>query len=89
VAKRLIFTRNFKKNYKKVPRQIQERFDKQLRFFVENPKHPSLQIHRYKKEENAWEGYVSSGYRFTFSIVDEGYVFRNIGPHGIIEKGRV
>lgn len=89
MAKKLVFTRNFKKNYKKLPQQIQERFDKQLGIFVQDPKHPSLKIHRYKKEENVWEGYVSDKYRFTFTILDDGYIFRNIGPHSIIDRGEV
>lgn len=89
MAKKLIFARTFKKNYKKLPQHIQERFDKQLILFTKDPKHPSLNIHRYKTEENVWEGYVSDKYRFTFSIIEEGYIFRNIGSHSIIEHGEV
>lgn len=89
MAKNLIFTRNFKKNYKKLSGEIQERFNKQLILFTNDPKHPSLKVHRYRTEENVWEGYVSDKYRFTFSIVNEGYIFRNIGPHSIIDKGNV
>ena len=83
MAKKLIFARNFKKNYKKLPAHLRERFDKQLSLFTENPQHPSLKIHRYRTEENVWEGYVTDKYRFTFSITDEGYIFRNVGPHSI------
>ncbi|MEA3347011.1 MAG: hypothetical protein U9Q21_02850 [Candidatus Auribacterota bacterium] len=89
MAKELIFTHTFKKNYKKLPPSIQLRFDKKLEIFMKNPRHPSLNIHRYKKEENVWEGYVTDKYRFTFSVTDEGFIFRNIGPHSIIEKGKV
>lgn len=89
MAKIIIFTRNFKKNYKKLPREIQERFDKQLVLFTSNPKHHSLKIRRYRTEKNVWEGYISDKYRFTFSIADTGYIFRNIGPHSIIDRGKV
>ena len=89
MAKKLVFTRNFKKNYKKLPAYIQERFDKQLKLFTENPRHPSLKIHLYRTEANVWEGYVTDKYRFTFSISEEGYIFRNIGSHSIIDKGKV
>lgn len=89
MAKKLIFTENFKKNYKNLPWHIQKRFNKQLILFMRDPKYPSLKIHRYRTQENVWEGYVSDKYRFTFSIVDEGYIFRNIGSHSIIDRGRV
>jgi len=89
MAKNLIFARTFKKNYKRLSKDIQDRFNKQLFLFTKDPKHPSLRIHRYRKEANVWEGYVSDKYRFTFSIADKGYIFRNIGPHSIIDKGKV
>lgn len=88
MAKELIFTETFKKNYRKLPSSIQNRFDKQLILFCQDPLHPSLNIHRYRKEDNVWEGYVSHKYRFTFTVTDEGYIFRNIGSHEIIDHGK-
>lgn len=72
-----------------MPVNIQKRFDGRLKLFLENPIHPSLKIHRYKTTEDVWEGYVTHKYRFTFSSTDDLYVFRNIGPHDIIDKGKV
>ena len=89
MAKELIFTQTFKKNYSRLPRDIQKRFDKQLELFQDNPAHPSLKIHRYKSVTNVWEGYVSDKYRFTFSSIENGTVFRNIGSHEIIDRGKV
>lgn len=89
MAKGLIFTDTFKKNYQRLPPSIQKRFDKQLFLFTHNSRHPSLNIHRYRREENVWEGYVSRNYRFTFSVSEDGYVFRNIGSHSIIDHGKV
>lgn len=89
MAKELIFTDNFKKSYQNLPKSLRERFDQKLAILVANPKHPSLNIHRFQTKENVWEGYVSSKYRFTFSLTETAIIFRNIGPHGIIDKGRV
>ncbi len=89
MAKEVTFTERFKKNYRDLPESIQTAFDKQLGFFMGNPSHPSLKIHRYKSEKGIWEGYVTDKYRFTFMNLKETYIFRNIGPHGIIDKGRV
>ncbi len=72
-----------------MPQDVQDRFDKQLKLFERNPTHPSLRVHRYKSLQNVWEGYVTDSYRFTFSSVKGEIIFRNIGPHGIVDKGKV
>ncbi len=89
MAKELIFTQRFQKNFQDLPASIQKRFDQKLSLFLENPRHPSLQIHRYLGQKDIWEAYVNSSYRFTFSITDTSIIFRNIGPHSIIDQGRV
>ena len=87
MAKELVFADRFKANYQKLPVTLQKRFDKQLKLFLEDPRHPSLGIHRYKTEPNVWEAYVTMKYRFTFSIMEDAILFRNIGPHAIIDRG--
>ena len=89
MAKELIFTARFKKNFKALPRDVQDRFEKKLDLFLEDPRHPSLNIHRYHGREDIWEAYISLDYRFTFSITKESIIFRNIGPHRIIDRGDV
>jgi len=89
MAQELIFTQRFKKNYQALPSQIQRTFDKKLEIFVENPKHPSLNVHRYLGSDGVWEAYVTKGYRFTFSVEKNTIFFRNIGPHAIVDRGDV
>ena len=89
MAKELVFTETFKENYKRLDSGLQKRFGKKLLLFVQNPLHPSLQIHKYHATENVWEGYVTHKYRFTFSVTKDSYIFRNIGPHDIIDKGKI
>ena len=72
-----------------MPSHIQRRFEKQLMLFEKDPTHPSLRIHRYKTVKDVWEGYITNAYRFTFMSIDDTYIFRNIGPHDIIDKGKV
>jgi len=33
-----------------------------------------------------WEGRIDVSYRFTFHYEDDLCVFRNIGPHAIVER---
>lgn len=89
MAKELVFAEVFKENYKRLPKNLQNRFDDKLELLLQNPKHPSLNIHRYHGREGIWEGYVTQKYRFTFSIAEESIIFRNIGPHSIIDKRKV
>lgn len=89
MAKELVFTERFKQNYQDLPRLIQRRFDKQMSLFLENPRHPSLRIHRYRSEPDVWEATVTMKVRFTFSVTEEAIVFRNIGPHVILDRGQV
>ncbi|MBI3601601.1 MAG: hypothetical protein HY209_01720 [Candidatus Omnitrophica bacterium] len=89
MAKELIFTDRFKKNFKNLPSAIQKRFDKKLELFLTNPRHPSLNIHRYLGFDDVWEAYISRQYRFTFSVTKESIIFRNIGPHNIIDDSDV
>ncbi len=89
MAKELIYTETFKENYKRLPKKLQERFDKKQELLLQNPKHPSLNIHRYHGKEDVWEGRVTEKYRFTFSVTESTLLFRNIGPHSIIDKGKV
>lgn len=88
MAKELVCTETFKENYKRLPKKLQDRFDKKLELLLLDPKHPSLNIHRYHGKESVWEGYVTQRYRFTFSVTVSSLVFRNIGPHSIIDKGK-
>jgi mRNA-degrading endonuclease RelE of RelBE toxin-antitoxin system len=52
----LVLTEELKKRYQELPEHIQKKFDKQLRFLQENPKHPSLKIPPTKldRKENSW-----------------------------------
>ena len=89
MAQELIFTETFKRNYALLPADLQKRFDQKLNLFLENPRHPSLHVHRYHARDDVWEAYINRKYRFTFSVTPVSITFRNIGPHGIIDRGQV
>lgn len=81
----IIFTSEFKKNYKKMPTIIQDKLKKQLQFLKENPKHPSLRIHRLNDE---WEFYVDIHYRCFFYMEENKYILLTIGTHRIVDRYR-
>jgi len=43
---RIYITDEFLKNYRNLPKPIQKKVDKQLKFLLSNSKHPSLKIHK-------------------------------------------
>lgn len=86
MAKKLRILTSFKKGYKKLPNEIKEKIDKQLFFLLENPKHPSLNLHLIRGTKGIWEGYVDQQYRFTFEIEGDFYTLRKVGSHDIIMK---
>ena len=82
---RYVRTEAFKKAAAKLPREIQEKAAKAFLLFRDNPRHPSLGVKRIQGLPDVWEGRIDVNYRFTFHYEADTCVFRNIGPHAIIE----
>lgn len=76
MAKKLRILSTFKKDYKKLPPEIKDKVDRQLKFLIENPGHPSLNLHPIRGTKSIWEGYSDYHYRFTFEIEGEFYILR-------------
>ena len=83
-------TESFKKAYDKLPAELQEKAKTAFSLFKQNQRHPSLGIKKMKGREEIWEGRLTEGYRFTFHYERDATgelwcVFRNIGPHNILD----
>ena len=83
---RLRFSKPYLAYYDRLPRNIRNRADKQLRLLLDNPCHPSLRLHKMQGYTNRWEISVTMQYRITFDIEGEEYVLRKIGPHDILDR---
>ena len=80
------FSKRFKKEYNKFPKEIQKAFDEKLSLFLKQTPHPSLRIKRIQGTKTLWEGSVTMKYRFTFELLENGLIFRAIGTHDIINR---
>jgi mRNA-degrading endonuclease RelE of RelBE toxin-antitoxin system len=80
---KIILTETRREDYRRLPESIQRKFDKQPRFLAQNPKHPSLQIHRLSEH---WEFYVDIHYRCIFQQKDNIYILKHVGGHKIVER---
>ncbi len=80
----LFRTERFKKDFKRLPREVHERTGKALELFLENPRHPSLHAKKMEGAPDIWELRVSDNYRITFQLVEDGILLRRIGTHNIL-----
>lgn len=81
-----LFTKPFVRDYQSLPVQIQKRFDKQLVFLLETPRHPSLEARLVDRRRRIWKAKVDGGYRFTFQIEGEIIILRRMGSHDVMER---
>jgi mRNA-degrading endonuclease RelE of RelBE toxin-antitoxin system len=79
------FTEQVKKDYQALPPPVQKKFKKQVRFLGENPRHPSLQIHRIHGT-GYWEFYVDDSYRCVFRQEGNVYYLLAAGRHQVIDE---
>jgi len=78
-------TERFRKEYERLPEQLQRRVDKALGLLLQNPRHPSLQIKKIKGYEDRWEGRVTHHYRFTFTAGGDAYILLRVGTHDLLK----
>jgi len=83
---RQLFTKNFVRDYRKLPQAIQKGVDKQLELLLTNAQHASLAVKKMNDPRNIWEARVTLGYRLTFQIEGDIYVLRKVGSHDILKK---
>jgi mRNA-degrading endonuclease RelE of RelBE toxin-antitoxin system len=79
-------TAQFKAAFDKLPSEIQQKVYKAFSLFQQNPHHPSLVVKQIRGLPGVWEGRIDIRYRFTFHYEEDICVFRNIGPHNILER---
>lgn len=82
----LEYTATFKKLYKKLPREVQQRIDKTLFFLEQNPGHPSLHFKKIEGTEDIYEWRVSDNYRGTLKKIDGLAYLRKVGTHDILKS---
>lgn len=63
----------------------QKQSRKALRFLGDNPKHPSLQVHKIKGTP-FWEAYVNMDIRIVFERNQDTLFLLAIGHHDILRK---
>lgn len=81
---RFVYTRAYKRQFKKLPREVQEKVIECLALFITNEAHPLLNNHSLRFE---WSGYrsinVTGDYRLIFKKESRTLVrLEQVGTHG-------
>ena len=71
----------FRRAYKKLTQAERQRIDNALLRLLSDPRHPSLRVKRLQGVENIWSARASDELRFTFELIDDRVVLRNVGHH--------
>ncbi|MBI4079473.1 MAG: DNA helicase [Candidatus Levybacteria bacterium] len=77
---RIAKTKEFVKRYTKLPKFIQKKVDKQIRYLTTDVFHPSLKAKKMVGV-HFWEARVDKSYRFTFEKTGDTLTLRTVGPH--------
>ena len=77
----LIFTKRFKKAYKRLPRPIQSKVKKALRLLDEDQQYPSLRVKRIQGTDGLYEGRIDHKYRFSFEFDGDDIQLRTVNNH--------
>ena len=80
---KLIYTKKFKKQFKKIPNAVQTTFEKRVAIFVEDVSHPTLKVHPLQgKYIGYWSMNVTGDIRALYRKDEETIIiFALIGTH--------
>ncbi len=79
-------TETFIKLYKKLPKDIQQRTQKALALFADDPDYPSLGHKKMAGQVDIFELRVSRNYRMTYQKVGATAVLRKVGTHDLLKN---
>ena len=78
---RLEHTLQIKRELQKFPKEIREKFYKQIEFLKTNIRNPSLRAKKYDEAADIWQARVTGSVRFYFRIEGDVYRLLNIKKH--------
>lgn len=80
---KFLYSERFKKAFRKMPKNIQDRFHDRLKIFIENPTNPLLKIHSLKGNlAGYWAFSITGDYRVIYlKITRDCLELCDIGSH--------
>ena len=81
--KKVVYNKNFIRQYAKLPVKVQKKFDKRVALFKKNPRHSLLRVHKLKGDMEPFESMNVTGDCRALFIWEtkERVRFHRIGTH--------
>ncbi|MEK7068863.1 MAG: hypothetical protein AAB947_00605 [Patescibacteria group bacterium] len=67
--------------YELLPTELRRATDKQIRFLVNDIRHPSLHAKKYDESIGLWQARINRSWRFYFLIAHDAYYIVSIRKH--------
>ena len=84
---KITYSKTLKKHYKKLSETEKKQTKNKIKFFVENPTHPSLRTKKIQGTDGIWESSVNMDIRIIWFYENNELIFLlDIGPHDILDK---
>ena len=71
----------FDEHYERLPRLMQLKVDKAMRFLDADFRHTGLRSHPVERHPGVFEAYVDDKYRMTFERRGDAFIMRNVDNH--------
>jgi len=78
---KLLYSPRFERQYDEAPVHVQQAFDKQVMFLLENIRHSSLRAKKYDEASDIWQPRVTRDWRVSFTSEGDTYYLHTIIPH--------
>ena len=76
-------TKNFEKQFRKLPSDIRKKIIKQIEFITQDFFHPSLNTKRHGFGEDWWEFRIDKHYRMAGKKLDDQLILHIVGMHDV------
>ena len=77
----LIYSNRFKKDYKKLSKELQEAVNSKLKLFIKNISHPSLRTKKIQGSKNDFELSINMNFRIVWQYAEDKIYLKAIGRH--------
>ena len=82
-----IYSKNFKKLYKILPKNTREKFQSRLEILLDNPNDSQLHKHKLSGPYNTlWSINITGDIRAVYEQIENTYLFSAIGSHSELYK---
>ena len=84
---KITYSKAFKKHYKRLSDNEKKQTKNKIKFFVENPTHPSLRTKKIQGTDGIWESSINIDVRIIWFYENNELIFLlDIGHHDILDK---